>query len=248
MWNNGKEIVWDHFRKIVYGDMNCGLKIAPKLSQEHVQLNPYSCMNARLAVQVLSSTVSKILKEYYPESTHATSELCDNMDKYFDSLNVRNLHEGVFKRKPFLLPFQSTTDERFDWLEHSFLKLPRQGNVSKEARSRMFLSAQTYEGIRITVYSVTGATKFLLQNGMEFVLTEKFNQDCLEEYFGRQRSLGRRSDNQSLYQFGYNSNTLRLQRSVVQATGNTEGASKYKRGHSWYNVDDMPLKRRSPEK
>jgi len=33
----------------------------------------------------------------------------------------------------------------------------------------------------------------------------------LEEHFGRQRSLGRRSDNPSLYQFGYNENTLRMQ-------------------------------------
>jgi len=75
----------------------------------------------------------------------------------------------------------------------------------------MFLSAQTYEGLKITVYSVIEATKFLLQNGMQYVLTEKFNQDCLEEHFGRQRSLGRRSDNPSLYQFGYNENTLRMQ-------------------------------------
>ena len=111
MWNNGKEIVWDHIRKIVDDEMNCGLKIALQLSQEYVQLNPYSCMNVRLAVQVLSSTVSNILKEYYPESTHATSELCENMDKFFDSLNVRSLEEGVFKRKPYLLPFRSVTDE-----------------------------------------------------------------------------------------------------------------------------------------
>eukprot|EP00794_Sanderia_malayensis_P002687 gene2687-3109_t len=254
MWNNGKEIVWEHFCKIVQDEMYCGLKVAPKLSQEHVHLNPYSCMNVRLAVQVLSGTVSNILKEYYPESMHATSELCANMDKFLDSLNVRSKKEDVLLRKPYMLPFQSLTDERFHWLEHGFLKfledwkestINREGIFSKEARSRMFLSAQTYEGLRITVYSVIEATQFLLQNGMEFVLTEKFNQYCLEEYFGRQRSLGRRNDNPSLYEFGYNANTLRMQRSVVRATGNTEGASKYKCGHSWYNVDNMPLKRRS---
>ena len=54
----------------------------------------------------------------------------------------------------------------------------------------MFLSAQTYEGLRITVYSVIEAIKFLL--GMEFVLTEKFNQDCLEEYFGRPEKSGKK--------------------------------------------------------
>ena len=108
----------------------------------------------------------------------------------------------------------------------------------------MFLSAQTYEGIRITVHSVIEATKFLLQSGFEFVLTEKFNQDVLEEYFGRQRGLGRRNDNPSLYQFGYNDNIIRMQRSVVPVTGNTVGAHQQKRKPSWYIVDNQPLKKR----
>ena len=48
----------------------------------------------------------------------------------------------------------------------------------------MFLSLQTYEGLQITVYSVIKVTK-----GMAFVLTSRFNQDVVEEYFGRQHSL-----------------------------------------------------------
>ena len=47
----------------------------------------------------------------------------------------------------------------------------------------MFISLQTHEGIQISVHSVTEATKYLLAQGMEFVLTERFNQDCVEEYF-----------------------------------------------------------------
>jgi hypothetical protein len=46
-------------------------------------------------------------------------------------------------------------------------------------------------------------TKFLLNNGVQFVLSHVFNQDPLEEHFGRHRSLGRRSENPSLWQFGY---------------------------------------------
>ena len=68
----------------------------------------------------------------------------------------------------------------------------------------MFLSHQTYEGLLISSYSLVEATQFLLQNGLKFVLTEKFNQDVLEEYFGRHRALGRRNDNPTIYQFGYN--------------------------------------------
>lgn len=48
----------------------------------------------------------------------------------------------------------------------------------------MFLSWQTYEGLKITVNSVIEATKFLLQEGMDFVLTERFCQDPEEEFLG----------------------------------------------------------------
>ena len=63
---------------------------------------------------------------------------------------------------------------------------------------------------------------------MEFKLTECFNQDCVEEYFGRQRSAGCRSDNPSISQFGYIDNTTRMQRAVVPVTRNTRGTHKSK--------------------
>ena len=52
----------------------------------------------------------------------------------------------------------------------------------------MFISHQTYQGLKITVYSLIEITKFLLSAGMKFVLSEKFCQDALEEYFGHQRA------------------------------------------------------------
>ena len=48
---------------------------------------------------------------------------------------------------------------------------------------------------QITTLASIEATKFLLTEGFDFVLTERFCQDPVEEYFGNQRKLGRRSDN-----------------------------------------------------
>ena len=107
----------------------------------------------------------------------------------------------------------------------------------------MFISWQTYEGIQISVHSVTEATKYLLAQGMEFVLAERFNQDCVKEYFGRQTSAGCWSDNPSISQFGYD-NSIRMQRSVVSVTGNTRGAHKCKDRVSWSVVDETPLPKR----
>ena len=108
----------------------------------------------------------------------------------------------------------------------------------------MFISWQTYEGLQISVYSPIEATKFLLTEGFEFVLTERFCQDVLEEYFGRQRSLGRRNDNLTLKEFGYNDNTLRIQCSCEAVMGNTRGRNPSKRKKSWYIVDNTKLKKR----
>ena len=107
----------------------------------------------------------------------------------------------------------------------------------------MFLSSQTYEGLRITSYSLIELTKYLLNAGMPYVLSERFSQDVLEEHFGRHHSLGRRNDNPTIHQFGYQSNTLRMQRSVVPVTGNTNGAHKTKRVPSWTIVDETLLKK-----
>ena len=66
--------------------------------------------------------------------------------------------------------------------------------------------------VKITAFSMMECTRFLLRSGMPYVLTEKFTQDNLELYFGLQRACGYRSDNPTLYQFGYNA-----WRSLLQA-------------------------------
>ena len=51
----------------------------------------------------------------------------------------------------------------------------RLGQFTLNAKDRMLFSWQTYEGIQISVHSVTEATKYLLAEGIKFVLTERFN-------------------------------------------------------------------------
>ena len=54
--------------------------------------------------------------------------------------------------------------------------------------ARMFISVQTYEGLQISVTSLIECTKFLLENGAPYVLSERYMQD-LEEYFGHQNNV-----------------------------------------------------------
>ena len=55
----------------------------------------------------------------------------------------------------------------------------------------MFISWQTFEGSKIMINAIAQVTKFLLSEGVEFILTERFFHDKIEEYFGNQRQLGR---------------------------------------------------------
>ena len=81
----------------------------------------------------------------------------------------------------------------------------------------LFISSQTYEGLKITVNSVIEATQVLLQHQVKYLLTESFCQDPLENYFGRQKSLGLRKDNPSMVDFGYNDNAIRNQKFSTQS-------------------------------
>jgi len=119
----------------------------------------------------------------------------------------------------------------------------RPGDFTQNAKAGMFLSWQTYEGFEITVHSAIEATKFLVQEDMEYVLTEHFCQDPVEEYLGTQRKLGR-SDNRDIRQFGYNSNTIRIQRSVSSQSGNTRGRKDRKRAWEQVTDDKWPCKKK----
>ena len=156
-----------------------------QLSNEHIKLSPYSKTNVRLAAQVLSSTVSKVLLAHGPPKAAETACFCSLMNCFFDIMNIRNMQSHDFERKPMLVPFPFTSvnDPRFSWLRNVFLKYfqdwlnsveQRQGNVTKDARQKIFISSQTYEGLKITVNSITEATQFLLQHQVKYVLTERF--------------------------------------------------------------------------
>ena len=79
-------------------------------------------MNVSFAVQVISSTVANVIRNYYGEETHGTAKLRKYMDKFFDCLNVRNQIGGLKKRKSFLQPYTDLKDECFKWLKNNFLQ------------------------------------------------------------------------------------------------------------------------------
>eukprot|EP00794_Sanderia_malayensis_P012456 gene12456-13744_t len=252
LWNSGQHIIWNHMKHIYEEDLDCGLKLLPKLTSDHVNITPYSAMRVHLAVQVLSSSVAAVLREYGPKEASATAEFCEKMDMFFDCLNVRNTKEHLLKRKPFLIPYVSPDDSRFAWLEGEFLKYfqdwqksidSKPGKFSKSGKQAMFISPQTYKGLQITIYSFVEACKFLLENGVQYILSERFCQDDLENYFGRQRAIGHSRDNPNICSVGINDNIIKSQFTVAPIAGNCQAERS-----KWSNISEEPLEKRQKKR
>ena len=140
----------------------------------------------------LSSSVSIALKSFGPQEAAGTALYGEMFDKCFDCLNVRNCTEHITKQKPFLKPYSSINDERFDWLLHMFLpyfanwKEPiesRPGIYTTNDRARMFLSWKSYGAISITTHSSIELVKFLLQNNVKYCVDRPFLSRSLRKLF-----------------------------------------------------------------
>ena len=205
----------------------------------------------KLATQVLSKSVAIALEETKNDEVLGTAQFCRMMNDFFDCTNVRSLTEHERKRNPLIKPYSSPDDERFSWLKDVFLHylemwkqstMAREGNYSADDRGKMFLSLQTYKGLKISVFSHIEAIQFLLSEGFQYVLSERFIQDVLEDYFGHQRAKGGYSDNPTAQQFGYNDLTIAAQRDIAPVLRGNVGGRYTKQ--KWSKVSEEPVKKR----
>jgi len=231
LWNNGHHLLWRHIADLYYQDQRNGLARLPRLSRDHISLTSHSIMKVKLAAQVLSCTVGSVMEAYGPEEAQETARFIKLVDRFFDCLNVRHLDEAHRKRKPDLRAYTEVEDVRFAFLETVFLQYLQDWKLSVDQRigytrlekQKMFLTHQTYRGIIMTVKAFIAVTKYLLQNGVTYVLSNKFCQDPIEEHFGRHRWMGRTHDNPNIRQFGHQENSIRMQRDLslmIQPRGN----------------------------
>ena len=81
--------------------------------------------------------------------------------------------------------------------------------------------------------------RVLLQEGMVYILSDKLNQDSLEEHFGRQRQKGGGNQNPTVEEYGQNEVKLQVAKSqaVRVMRGNTRG--KERDNNSYVKIDDV---------
>ena len=84
----------------------------------------------------------------------------------------------------------------------------------------------------MTVNSLIEVTQFLLNAGFTYVLPGKCNQDDLENYFGKQRAIGSRRENPTVYQVGYGDNIIKSQFSIKPSGSNVSVKQKQDIDHT----------------
>jgi len=166
----------------------------------------------------------------YGDKVRETSTFIKHMNKWFDCLNTRHLYIGQETNNDDAYAFTDPNDPRLDYLSETFLGYfdewnasvqSRPGNFSKEDRAKMMLSQQTLNGLKISVRSIVACTRFLLNQGAKYVLTNRFNQDVLEQHFGHKQGSG---DNPCINDIRHTINTLRSvqQTAMAPLRGNTK--------------------------
>ena len=86
------------------------------------------------------------------------------MDISFDIMNIRDIHSDIFDLKPSLVLFSSVDNPKLQpWLRSVFLQYFKDWLAN----------------------SIIEVTKILLQHEVANVLTLRFSQNLLENYFGR---------------------------------------------------------------
>jgi len=225
---NGEKIVWKTIVRLYMTYKQCNLRKSYKLNSQNVFPNSYSCMKVKFAAEVLSNTVALDLEQQNWPETRETIKFIRLNNKFFDILNGAHSAQHIRTRNPDLAPFKDINDPRFEWLLEVYLNYlqdwesqVRSKNLPLKEQEKMLLSRQTREGIEITIRGFISATKFLLQEGADFVNARTFSQDHLEQHFSLQRAGGGGSSNPNVNQFLSKQVSINIQRDLgIRKRGN----------------------------
>ena len=117
-------VLYRHIADMFHNYQEYALHRLPKLTVDHILLSSFSKMKVRLAVQVLSRTVSTCLIENGDPSVLGTAMFCQMVNDFFYCSNVRSTTEHASKKNHRIKPYESVDDERFVWMKNTFLKVP----------------------------------------------------------------------------------------------------------------------------
>ena len=192
-------VCWSVVQQLYNWERTSTTKVCPKLTSKHIYPNTFEKMRVRFATQIFSKSVVagiktaidlKILEN--EELAISTSKCFDVLDKVFDCLNSKKL----FSANPYTCAL----------MEDNTVCQTLNAGLS-------YFKNTSYCGAK-TIYCLNGlvqtisATLMLAndffnnsENEISYILTNRLNQDALENLFAQVRYKGGNNKNPSLLQF-----------------------------------------------
>lgn len=192
---DGHSVLWEYIKTFWEFDSGLPIRLAPKLSSRHIELPPFAPLRVKLATQVLSHSVAAgistlcALKKLPPEAQY-TAEFCERMDQLFNSFNSQTVTSNskmrhALREKSGHIEFLKECQK---WLD---------GVKSMGKRKLPCLS-----GWQMAISCLLELWEELhTQYGMHYLLTNRLNQDCVENLFSVIRGKGGHRDNPDASQF-----------------------------------------------
>jgi len=178
------------------------LRMCPKLTDDHFDLKPFKKMRVSLATQVLSHSVAVALRAYaafekLPADASCTADFVERIDLLFDILNSRTAKiDHKFKK-----PLTANSDTQFSFLSDSIEWIAKWKFVHR-AEKKEKASLPFHTGLLLTVKAVQQLAMFLLAEcNFKYVLTSRFNQDVVENWFACIRQKGLNNDSRTVWEY-----------------------------------------------
>ena len=175
-------------------DSSMVIRMAPKLTSKHIDLPPFAPLRVKLATQVLSHSVAAGISAMcslggLPEDARYTAEFVEGMERLFNCFNSSTK--------------SSTAKMRHALTETSghivFLKECSQWTSTVKSQGKRQLPCLT--GWSMAISCLLLLWEDLHAAGVKFLLTNRLNQDCLENLFSVIRGKGGNRDNPDPVQF-----------------------------------------------
>lgn len=197
---DGKVITFDDTKKVYEMDKKSSKSLALiKLTNAHICPNTFQKMNVKLAVQLFSHSVSAAIKtaldlqQLKSDTGEDTAEFVAFMDKLFDCLNSRT----ISSKNPYNAALMENSIVH-QTLKDSLKILPNLTKVDKITKN--VSKPPCFSGICQTVRGVL----LLFESEKtknKFILTNRLNQDVIENLFSIYRQKGGYNRNPTARQF-----------------------------------------------
>ena len=194
---NGDTVSFKFIQQMYHLEKQSSLRLCPKLTDDHFYLKPFKKMRVKLATQVLSHSVSTAIRTYVhfdklDKSALPTADFVEHIDKLFDIMNSRFNANHKWRK--------SLTEKSQDQL--AVLNEAPNWLASWTFGGDKEMKLPFHEGLILTVRSIHLAALYLLtQKHFKYVLTSRFNQDIVENWFSCIRLKGLNNDSRTVLEY-----------------------------------------------